>query len=490
MLKNCKFRLQNYLFNLSVLQQLKTKISQYAPFSFLAIIIFMGCITAVAFENVLLLAAPVLFLVIYWTIVDFKAVFFLLMACIPLSYEYEFPNGLGTDLPTEPLIIGLMLAYFLFIIKKGVIINEGLFFKNPITLLLLLHFGWIIICTLNAQNHILSIKYSLAKLWYITTFYFLAGYILRDFRRIELFFWSIFIPLLFALIITLFRHALIGFSFDEVNSVMQPFFRNHVNYASITVVFLPFVFWAWRWYRGYKSIRIILFFGIIVFLMAIQFSYTRAAYVCLVGTLAYYFVVRWRLTRYALVAVTIAGSIFIYNLLEENKYLDYAPNFNKTITHHKFENLLDATAKGEDISTMERVYRWVAGGHMIAERPVFGFGPANFYDAYRVYTVNRFKTYVSDNKEGSTVHCYFLLVAIEQGVPGFFIFMSLLCVALIKGEDIYHRSNKARKSLVMTALLVLVSILQILLINDMIETDKIGSFFFMMLALIANLDED
>ncbi len=444
---------------------------------------------AAAFENIYLLAIPAFFLLVFWTIADFTAVFFMLMACIPISIEYEFPNGLGTDLPTEPLIVGLMLAYFLFIIKKGIIIRAGQFFRHPITLLLLLHFGWIIITTLNAQNHILSIKYSLAKMWYITTFYFLAGYILRDYRRIELFFWSIFIPLLAALMFALFRHAQLGFSFDDVNKAVQPFFRNHVNYASITVVFLPFVFWAWRWYRGHFAVRVLLFFGILVFLVAVQFSYTRAAYVCLVGTLGYYFVVRWRLTRIALVAITVFFSFFIYNLLQENKYLDYAPDFNKTITHHKFENLLTATAKGEDISTMERVYRWVAGAHMIAERPVLGFGPANFYDAYRAYTVNSFKTYVSDNKEGSTVHCYYLLIAIEQGVPGFLIFIALLFTVLIRGEDTYHRSDTAKKSLVMTALLVFVAILQILLINDMIETDKIGSFFFMMAALIANLDD-
>ncbi len=471
-----------------MLQQLKYKLLQFAPFSYLAITIFIAGIAAAAMENILWLAAPALFILVYWTIVDFKAIFFILMAAIPISIEYEFPNGLGTDLPTEPLIVGLMLAYFLFILKKGIIIREGTFFKHPITLLILLHFGWIIICTMNAQNHILSIKYCLAKLWYITTFYFLAGYILRDVRRIEMFFWSIFIPLSLALLYALYRHAQLGFSFDDVNKAVQPFFRNHVNYAAITVVFLPFVFWAWRLYGGYKFIRIVLFFGILIFLTAIQFSYTRAAYVCLVGTLGYYFVVKLRLTRYALVAVTIVGTIFIYNLLQENKYLDYAPNFNKTISHHKFENLLDATAKGEDISTMERVYRWVAGRQMVAERPVFGFGPANFYDAYRAYTVNRFKTYVSDNKEGSTVHCYFLLVAIEQGIPGFLIFMALIVVALIKGEDIYHSSSRAKKSLVMTVLLVFVSILQILLINDMIETDKIGSFFFMMLAFVTNLD--
>jgi hypothetical protein len=42
--------------------------------------------------------------------------------------------------------------------------------------------------------------------------------------------------------------------------------------------------------------------------------------------------------------------------------------------------------------------------------------------------------------------------------------------------------------MVMASLLSLIIILTLLLINDMIETDKVGPFFFLALAIIANAD--
>jgi multisubunit Na+/H+ antiporter MnhG subunit len=79
-------------------------------------------------------------------------------------------------------------------------------------------------------------------------------------------------------------------------------------------------------------------------------------------------------------------------------------------------------------------------------------------------------------------------VAIEQGVPGFFIFIALIALALLKGEQVYHRLKSAERTVTMAALLSLVIILILILINDMIETDKIGSFFFINLAIIAKMD--
>ena len=156
-------------------------------------------------------------------------------------------------------------------------------------------------------------------------------------------------------------------------------------------------------------------------------------------------------------------------MVSNNEYLEYAPDFNKAIVHQKFENLLEATAKGEDISTMERVYRWVAGVQMVAEKPIFGFGPGNFYPYYPQYTVTSFTTYVSDNPEQSGIHCYYLMTAVEQGLVGLFIFLLLCFAVLLKGEQLYHATTSAAKRrLILMVTLSLVIIDAILLINDMV----------------------
>ena len=287
------------------------------------------------------------------------------------------------------------------------------------------------------------------------------------------------------------RHTLTGFSFEAINSVLNPFYRNHVNYAAILVVFFPFIWYAPAWETKYSSKWWLLVGSIAFFLMAIYFTYTRAAYVSLFIAIATYFIIRFRLMKIVLAGTLIAAIVGLNFVANNNKYLDFAPDFNKTIAHKKFDNLLDATAKGEDISTMERVYRWVAGGYMVKEKPWFGFGPGNFYTYYPQYTVNSFTTYVSDNPEKSGIHCYYLMVAVEQGIIGLLIFLLLCFTVLLKAEQLYHQVNiPSKRRLVLMVSLSLVIILSLLLINDLVETDKVGTFFFMGMAMLVNLEED
>ena len=139
---------------------------------------------------------------------------------------------------------------------------------------------------------------------------------------------------------------------------------------------------------------------------------------------------------------------------------------------------------------MERVYRWVAAGHMTPERPFFGWGPGNFVNFYKPFAVTSFQTYVSDNPEQSGIHSYFFMTLVEQGVPGLLIFLALLVVFFLRGEHLYHALEPypLRRNIVLTVLLSTTVITAFLLINDLIETDKVGSFFFINLALLINQD--
>ncbi len=449
------------------------------------------------------MAVPAALLLFFVAITDYKSLFFLLLACIPISVEYQFPNGFGTDLPTEPLIVGLMLIYFLTRFQKKPlnignptsdirdILRGSVFFSHPISLLLIVSLAWATVAAMSAVNTTIATKFMLAKIWYIVTFFYLTGEMLQTHKDIKRFFWTIFIPLSIAVLITTFRHAALGFAFSEVNYVMQPFFRNHVNYACIIAIFLPFIGLALTWTPRGSWRQRLLIGGILLSLIAIQLSFTRAAYGAVIGAAGFYFIVRWRLTRYVVAAIIIGIIGFVGYITNGNKYLDYAPKYERAITHQSFDNLLEATAKGEDISTMERVYRWVAGFRMVGERPLTGFGPNNFSDTYKTYTVTNFKTYVSDNPEGSTVHCYYLLLAIEQGVIGSLLFFALFFYFLLRGEQIYHNARTQwRRYTTMATLLSMVTILILIAINDLIETDKIGSFFYMNLAILTNMDVD
>jgi O-antigen ligase len=431
---------------------------------------------------------PFFLLLFYLTIVDFRKVFYLLLFCLPLSVEFFLPGGFATDLPTEPMMLGLMGVFILYV-SRHYREMSGQFLKHPITLLLLLHLAWIFFTAMFSQNVMVSVKFFLAKVWYIAVFYFLTGFLLKKKEHLQSFFWWIYIPLTLLIIQTIIRHASYGFTFSDIGWCVTPFFRNHVNYASMLTLFFPFLMLAMSWQKRGSSTWIMLLFSLVLYVVAIQLSFTRAAYVGLVAAFGVYFVIRLKLMKWSLAGGMIVAVIWIGSILKENKYLDYAPDFEKTITFKNFDNLLEATYKGEDISTMERVYRWVAGYGMNQAKPWLGFGPGNFYGFYRGYTVTSFRTYVSDNPEQSGIHNYFLMTLVEQGFPGLIIFIGLIVLVLIRGEQIYHRlTDPDYRRITMAAIMSIVVIDCLLLINDMVETDKVGTFFFMNMALIVNME--
>jgi len=457
-------------------------------FKVFAAVVLLSIFAAIAFDAYFLIGFPFLLLLTYVTIVDFRKVFFLLIICIPLSTEFYFPNGLATDLPTEPLMIGLMGVYLIYVLRHGREMDSS-FVRHPLALLLLLHLFWIFATTITSSLFLVSLKFSLAKLWYVVTFFFLAGSILKTEKDFKTFFLCVLIPLLSTVFIIWVQHAAEGFSFEAVSGVLDPFYRNHVNYASLLALFIPFVWFARQWYPKRSTMRMFINFSIFVLLLAIQLSYTRTAYVTLFMAIGAYFIIRLKLVRLVLIVSIVALIAGFGYMIKNNTYLQYAPDYERTVTHHKFDNLVAATVEMKDISTMERFYRWIAGLNMAKEKLVVGYGPGNFYNFYKAYTVSSFRTYVSDNPEKSGIHSYFLLMLVEQGIPGMLIFIALSFYALIAGERIYHQTkNPIRKSIVMGVLLSFVVINAFLLINDMIETDKMGSFFFIGIAVLINAD--
>ena len=96
-------------------------------FTVYATVTVLSLLAAVGFQSIFPAAIPVVLLLGYLAVVDFRRLFFLLLLCIPFSIEYTFPNGFGTDLPTEPLMVGLMLVYFLYVAKSGFVLRGGAF---------------------------------------------------------------------------------------------------------------------------------------------------------------------------------------------------------------------------------------------------------------------------------------------------------------------------------------------------------------------------
>jgi O-antigen ligase len=92
---------------------------------------------------------------------------------------------------------------------------------------------------------------------------------------------------------------------------------------------------------------------------------------------------------------------------------------------------------------------------------------------------------VSANEEHSTVHNYFLLLLIEQGVPGLLLFLMLLALFFYQAQVLYHTTNDGFwKATIATVAVILVMICTVNVLSDLIETDKVGSVFYVCLAVL------
>ncbi len=455
---------------------------------FLAVLAVGSGLLVAATGELFPLGLPFLAILVWLAAVDFRKLFLLLIACIPFSTEVELPGGFGTDLPTEPLIIGLMLVALAFFFSSARRL-DGRFLTHPITLLLFGHLAWMFLAALLSENGVVSTKFFAAKIWYVVVFYFLAGHFLKTEKDLRELLWWLLPGLLFTILFCTIKHATLGFEFKNVNKAMLPFYRNKVMYSCLLATVFPLLWMAARGSKKGSFAFRILVFAIILCLIGIQLSFTRAAYAVIILSGAMYLVIKKKWLAPVLLAFAGLIVLGVGWLVADDRFLDFAPEYETTVEHKKFGNLLEATYKLKDISTMERVYRWVAGFRMVAEKPFLGFGPGTFTFFYERWTVTSFQTYVSDNPERSGVHCYYLMCAAEQGVAGMLFFVALLTAGLLLGERLFHRVTGASdRRMMLSAWLALATIALLMGMNDLVETDKVGSFFFMCLAMMVNVD--
>lgn len=418
-----------------------------------------------------------------------NALFFLLLATLPFSAEYHFNAELGTDIPDEFLMLitaGLFLLYFFY--KPGALSKNHR--RHPLLLFLFFSFIWILVATLFSTDQFISFKFFLAKCWYLGAFVLAPLIVFKNKKAIKIAAIIIAVAMLVVTSVILIRHFGYDFRFADINDAAQPFFRNHVNYSAMLVCIVP-LFIAFYRLTDSKKIRLLLSLAILILLGALFFSYSRGAWLALLLGLSAYWFIRKKLLFLSFIAAIIVSAIFLFWAKNNNHYLQYAPDFKTTIFHKNFRQHLIATYRLKDVSTEERFYRWIAGVRMLKDNWLTGYGPNTFYNNYKPYAVPAFKTWVSDNKEHSTVHNYFLLIAIEQGIPGLIFFLLLTGGMLYYAQRLYHRMTDIfYKTVAATAGVIISMLIVVNFLSDLIETDKIGSIFFLCLSVLITVDSN
>lgn len=466
---------------------MKTALTDKLLFAF-----FTGCFLsalglALLLDNYYLLAIPFAAILFYAGWLNPSLAFYALFFSLPFSFEYNFNSSLGTDIPDELLMLLTAGLYLLYAIFNRRTISAQIR-QHPLIFLLTLLMSWMLVTVLFSTDPLISVKYGLAKGWYLGAFVLAPVLVFTNKSAITKAARLLAAAMLIVVLIALVRHGLSGFRFATINEALSPFFRNHVNYSAMLVCLLP-LWVAFFHLSTNKTVRRLIVAVIVLMLLALFFSYARGAWLALVAGAGAFVLIRKQklVLAYLVVLVLAAGTVFW--LREDNNYLRFAHNYQRTIFHQDFGEHLVATYKLKDVSTAERFYRWIAGVRMIKDQPLTGFGPNTFYENYKPYGVPAFKTWVSDNPEHSTVHNYFLLTVIEQGYPGLFFFLLLLGAMLWYAQHLWMRvKDPFYKATAMVTGVIVVMIITVNCLSDLIETDKVGSLFFLCLSMLIVTD--
>jgi O-antigen ligase len=457
---------------------------QWLFVGFVGLLLLGGAAAGVAQQPALLLPG-LLAVGLLLALVEWRWLYYGLFALLPFSQEIGLFGGLSMDVPSEPLMLALTAC-----VGLALLLGQGRLprreWAHPLLVILALMLTWTALDAAFSVDTTKSIKYLLAKAWYLVPFVLGTLLVVRRpadaWRFAAVYAASASLGVLYVAS----RHATQGFSFEQINWALHPFFRNHVIYATMLALLVPFCWFAQQASRsaaarlGWRLALGVLLFGLLT-------SYTRASILSLPIAGLFYGVMRFRLTKLMLLAVAVGVTFTVTYFVAGDRYMEYAPDYEHTVFNgQNFERHLEATYKLQDVSGMERVYRWVAAARMIGEKPLTGSGAATFYPEYKRYTVKSFRTYVSANPEKSTTHNYFLLQLAEQGIPGFVLFLTLIATTLLMAERLYHRSRPQPevRRVVLAATLSFVVIVFHLTLNELVEVDKIGPVFFICLALL------
>jgi O-antigen ligase len=453
---------------------------KYLYWSFAA---FSCCLlSAIALQKFILITIPFALLITYLALHNLKAIWFLLIAAIPFSYELQLSSAFGMDMPDEPLMLLITGVFFLMLLTKSIQIQKHFLF-HPVSICIFLIFIWSIVTASFSTIPFFSFKYVLAKVWFIVPFVIMPWFFLHQKKQFIKFAIVLLVSVLTTIIFILFKHFPSRFTFDNINNAVAPFYRNHVNYAALLVCCIPLIILLYTHTLVVKYKYYLI--GILaIFLFALATSYSRGAWLALMaGVVSIYFIKKRLAAISFLLCIAIAISSF-FVLFKNNQYLLYHPNYKKTIYHGNFNDHINATFAGTDMSNAERINRWIAGVHMLDGNLLVGYGPNTFYHNYKPYMVTYFKTWVSDNPEKSTIHNYLLLTLIEQGIIGFLLLISLIYYTYYSLQKAYkYETDGFFKNVILCIASIFTMCIVLNMLSDLVETDKIGSVFYLCIGL-------
>lgn len=433
---------------------------------------------------------PLALLFVLLAFISLEKIFFVIVFFVPVSIQLkEFVPDLEMNLylPTEPLLFLVLVLFIAKLLLEKDYPKEILL--HPVSIAIYFHLTWMAITSASSSMPLVSFKFLLTRLWFIVGFYFVAVPVFRkpeNFRKYIVIYGS---AMVIVIVYALINHAQQGLVNQKAaHGASNPFFNDHTSYGAILAMLLPVFTGLASRVKAKVSARTVLWLTVILFLVALTFSYSRAAWISVVAVIIVFLLIRFRV-KFSLVALSGILAILIVSFywgdiemkMEKNRQ-DSSTSFSKHV--QSVSNI------STDASNLERINRWTSALRMFKERPFLGWGPGTYMFQYAGFQYSYEKTIISTNfGDRGNSHSEYLGPLAESGVLGTLSFILLLVATLYTGFRYYTRNRGDS-----TAWIALAASLGLLtyaihgFLNNFLDTDKASALFWGYMAVIVSLD--
>ncbi len=430
---------------------------------------------------------PIACIMLIMYIFSLQNILFLAVFVTPLAINIgDYDMGVSISVPSEPLLIGILFFFILKILLEGGV--ERRIVRHPITIAILFNLSWMLITSITSDIPLVSFKYLLSRLWFIIPLYFGGLMLFRSKQNIRFFIWAYVASLIIVIFYTTYVHMGYGFSEKAGHWVMSPFYNDHTAYGVILALFIPVLAGMSIDTAVSRNQRLLSVVALLILLMALYLSYSRAAWVSVGFAVGVWVLVKLHI-KFKWIALSIAGLLVIFfsfkfeilDKLQKNKQ-DASANF--------IEHIQSISNISSDASNLERINRWQAALRMFSERPLVGWGPGTYQFEYAPFQRSKEKTIISTNLgDHGNAHSEYIGPLAESGVPGLLSVLFILVTVIYTGLNVYKKSgNSQTKVLALSATLGLITYFVHGSMNNFLNTDKASVPFWGLVAVIAALD--
>ncbi len=411
----------------------------------------------------------------------------ILVFLTPLSINLRFDEfGFTVNMPTEPIMVAIMMLFFLRLIYEGRYDQKIL--KHPVTILLLINIVWMLVTTVTSEMPVVSVKYFAARMWFVTTFFFVGIYMFKEPKRMQQFMWFFGIALVIVVIVATARHSTMGFERQMNVWAVHPFFNDHTQYSAVIALVAPF-FAVMAFNKSDSVLRkrfALIFF--VILCLGILFSYSRASWLSLFIAAAGFLILAFRVRFRFLLAFGILLLSVMY--LFQTEIVMHLERNQQESSADFAEHIRSASNITSDASNLERINRWRAAYRMFEERPVLGWGPGTYQFVYAPFQRSEDYTVITTHfGDLGNAHSEYFGPLSESGMPGMLSFVALALAVVATGVKLFKKAPTRELRLIALGLtLGFITYFIHGFLNNFLDTDKASVPFWGMVAILVAMD--